>query len=597
MSVNSRQKFASCEDADESDNPIEGTLRQATSTVASPSKEQPNTGRTRREKRRDSASPLTDSDSTVHPSRHLFSRKSSTREREKSVSNSNKKAMIPTQQMRPPVKHSRTAPALQRRENEASYYGVSSPVTTAATSRSRPQGSQARPVSYYGNSRPPLANARFYAQQQIPTPPTSFPPPSWSTGPGQHGPFQPPPSQSPVITHQAHQAQDYFSRPLEDRFSSGRPQSSIGFRPPRASVYGEYEDDNVRERDAALTRRPSASQRRLSKIEDDRKAMPPPAALRRPATARPTTLAFRPPPSTPVAKRRPFEEDDLRGDDALFQDISPLHAYEYGVVPPRNRARRPSFGATTVAYDADNVRTEVAGSRSRRNSYYGGQISSKGSGYEDKIRQATMYQEETGGPPLQLTAESLRKAARNPSSSRSSGSYDESDYRQQSATTRTTRSSNENEDVTIRIKGSATLKVGGTEMKCRDGAEININSRGPLPSFTSVSDNRSGYIEEERRLPRIERPPTRARTSSQSGSYSRSLPRYDAPAGSRYDAPAGSRYDAPAGSRYDAPSGSRYDAPGGYDAPAGYGSYYQRDSYQQTIPPYPAYPRADEGFI
>ncbi|KAK0651735.1 hypothetical protein B0T16DRAFT_323733 [Cercophora newfieldiana] len=552
MSVSSRQIFASCEDADESDNPIEGTLRRATSVVASPVKEQPNTGRTRRDKRRDSISPLTDSDSTVHPSRQL-SRREREREREKSISH-NKKAMIPTsQQMRPPVKHSRTAPALQRRENEASYYGVS-PVTTAATSRSRPQASQARPVSYYGNSRPPQANARFYAQQQVPTPPTSFPPPSWSTGPGPSGPFQPPPAQSPIITHQAHQAQDYFSRPLEDRFSSGRPQSSIGFRPPRTASYGgEYDDDIIRDREVQLARRPSASQRRLSKIDDDRKAMPPPPALRRPATARPTTLAFRPPPSTPVAKRRPFEEDDLRGDDALFQDISPLHPYDYA---PRSRQRRPSFGATTVAYDAGDIRTEVAGSRSRRNSYYGGQTSSSGSGYEDKIRQATLYQEETGGPPHQLTAETLRKAARNASSSRSSGSYDESDYRQ-SATTRTTRSSNENEDVTIKIKGSATLKVGGTEMKCRDGAEINIASRA-IPGFGPGSDSRSGYLEEERR-PRIERPPTRARTNSQSGSYSRSLPRYD--------------------------------------APMGYGSYYRRDSFQQEIPPYPAYPGTNENFF
>ncbi|KAK0626443.1 hypothetical protein B0T14DRAFT_562351 [Immersiella caudata] len=558
MSVNSRQIFASCEDADESDNPIEGTLRRATSVVASPVKEQPNTGRTRRDKRRDSISPLTDSDSTVHPSRQL-SRRDRERERQKSVSHSDKKAMIPTsQQMRPPVKHARTAPNMQRRESEASYYGVS-PVTTAATSRSRPQASHARPVSYYGNpSRPPPANARFYAAQPIPTPPTSFPPPSWSTGPGPTGPFQPPPSQSPIIT-QSHAAQDYFSRPLEDRFSNGRPQSSIGFRPPRVSSYGDYEydDEPIPDREVQLTRRPSTSRRRLSKIDDDRKAMPPPGALRRPATTRPTTLAFRPPPSTPISKRRAFEEEDFRGDDALFQDISPLHTYEYGALPHRTRARRPSYGATTAAYDADNIRTEIAGSRSRRNSYYGGQTSSSGSGYEDKIRQATQYQEETGGPPLQLTAESLRKAARNVSSSRSSGSYDESDYRQ-SATTRTTRSSNENEDVTIKIKGGATLKVGGTEMKCRDGAEINIASRA-IPGFVSVSDSRSNYMEEERRLPRIERPPTRARTNSQSGSFSRSLPRYD--------------------------------------PPMGYGSYYPREPYQRDIPPYPAYPQPSDNFF
>jgi len=552
MSGKGRPFLASCEDADESDNPIEGTLRRAESSVASPTKEQPNTGRTRREKRRDSISPLTDSDSTAHPLGHPL-RKSSTREREKSISNSNKKAMIPTsQQMRPVPKHARTAPAIQRGGNEAAYYGVSTPITTAATSRSRPQANP-RPSSYYGNSRPPLANARFYAQQTVPTPPTSFPPPSWSTGPG---PFQPPPpqSQSPVITHQAHQAHDYFSRPLEDRFSAGRPQSSIGFRPPRTSAYGDIEDDNIGDRNVSLARRPSASQRRFSKIEDDHTM--PPTLLRRSATARPTSLAFRPPP-TPAPRRGLYDEDDLRGDDILFQDMSPLPPREYGVAPSRNRPRRPSMGRTSTMYDVGDFRTEVAGRSSRRNSYYGGQTSSSGSGFEDQVRKATLYQEETGGPGMQLTAESLRKAARNGNTSsrstRSSGSRDESDYKQ-SATTRTTRSSNNNdEDVTIRIlKGGATLEVGGTKMKCRNGAEININSRN-IPTYAPASGG-SGYFEEERRLPRIERPPTRTRTSSQSGSYSRSVPRYD--------------------------------------SPQGYAPYYQ-----QSIPPYPTYPQVENNFF
>jgi len=169
-----------------------------------------------------------------------------------------------------------------------------------------------------------------------------------------------------------------------------------------------------------------------------------------------------------------------------------------------------------------------------------------------------------GGPGLQLTAESLRKASRHGSSSRSSGSYDESDYRQ-SATTRTTRSSNENEDVTIRVKGGATLKIGGTEMKCRDGAEININSRA-LPSFLAENDTKSSYYEDERRLPRIERPPTRARTNSQSGSYSRSIPKYD--------------------------TSPKYEP-----SPLGYAPYYsRRDSYQE-VPPYPTYPSVNGDFI
>ncbi|KAK5656185.1 hypothetical protein OQA88_4945 [Cercophora sp. LCS_1] len=450
--------------------------------------------------------------------------------------------------MRPPVKHARTAPAIPKKDLEASYYGVSPPTyTTPASSRPRPQAADPRPSSYYGNStRPPQANARFYAQQPpIPTPPTSFPPPSWTT-PGA-GPYIPL-SSSPVVSQSP---QDYFSRPLEDRFgSSGRPQSSMGFRAPRTSVYEDYDDDQVRE-STALARRPS-THRRPSKAEEDRRAMPPP--VRRAATTRPTALAFRPPPSTPVAMRRNtavFDDDDLRGDHVLFQDISPLQVYEHSAPLQRSRSRRPSVGATSI-YDAGDFRTEVAGRHGRRHSYYGNKSASSGSGYEDKLRQATMYQEETGGPGMQLTAETLRRAGRDGTSSRStrsSGSHDESEYRR-SATTRTTRSSND-EDVTIRVKGNATLKVGGAEMKCRDGTEINIASR-VMPSIRTVSD-RSSYLDHDDRRPRIERPPTRARTNSQSGSYSRSLPKYDPPA-------------------------------------IGYGSssYYQ--NVPQHIPPYPAYP-------
>jgi len=546
MSGRGRPTPAFCEDADESDNIIEGTYRCAASSVASPTKEKPNTKKTRKDGRRDSTSPLTDSDSTEHPRGHYLKKS-----RDLDHHHSSKKDIIPRPAMRPPAKHARTAPSIPKRELEASYYGVSPTNTTMASSRPRAPTMDHRPASYYGNSsRPPPANARFYAGQPVPTP-TSFPPPSWAAG--GPAPYQPPASPGPVISQQPQH--DYFSRPLEDRFSSSRPQSSMGFRNTRNSAQGEYDDDHVY--DTTLTRRPS-THRRASKADEDRRAMPPP--MRRPATARPTTLAYRPPPSTPAPVRRNsvFDEDDLRGDNGLFQDISPLHTYEYGPALQRTRSRRPSVGPTSMVYDAGDFRTEVAGRGNRRNSYYGNKSASSGSGYEDKLRQATIYQEETGGPPMQLTAETLRKAGRNGSSSRStrsSGSHDESDYRR-SATTRTTRSSND-EDVTIRVKGNATLKVGGAEMKCRDGTEININSR-VMPSIRTVSD-RSSYLDHDDRRPRIERPPTRARNHSQSGSFSRSLPQYEHP-------------------------------------PLGYSPSY----YQGSVPPYPAYPtfpQADDGFF
>lgn len=264
--------------------------------------------------------------------------------------------------------------------------------------------------------------------------------------------------------------------------------------------------------------------------------MPPP---QRPASARPT-VGFRPPPTATARRNVAFDDDDLAGGDpTMFRAMSPPSQYQY---PPQTvvpRTRRPSVGATSISYDSGAFRTEVATTRnSRRHSYLGGHSVSSGSAYEDKMRQAAAYQDDIGGgPTMPLTAESLRKASKNGGSSRStrsSGSRDESEYRR-SATTRTTRSSGNgnDEDVTIRVKGQALLKVGGAEMQCQDGAEINITRGGPGP-YQGGSDQ-SSYIEAEDRRTRMERPATRTRASSQAGSYSRTLqPRYDMPL-SRYD--------------------------------------------------------------
>ncbi|KAK0635717.1 hypothetical protein B0T17DRAFT_503222 [Bombardia bombarda] len=555
MSERETPKIAHVEDVDESGNIVKGSSRYAASVV-SPSKERPNTGRARRERevRRDSSSPvtsgLTDSDSTVHP-RRGDSLKKAGKDRDKSLSNT-KKAIIPI--MRPPVKHSKTTPSLPRRDIEASYYGVG-PGVTAATSRPRAHTGNPRPMSYYGSSpsRPPPANARFYASQTPAPLPTSFPPPSWAGG---AVPI-PYPSQSPAAA-MPQQSPDYFARPLESRFGPGRPQSAMGYRAPRSIGFDDFEPEHER----SLTRRPS-SHRKSSRPQDDRRAMPPPP---RPASARPTSLAFRPPPSTPVRRQSVgYDDDEIEGDGGLFH-ISPLATYEHSVpIPIRSksksrRPRRPSVGATSITYDAGDYRTEVAGKGGRRHSYYGGNKSaSSGSGYEDKLRQAALYQDDmTGSNGMPLTAETLRKAGKNGGSSRSSGSRDESDYRQ-SATTRTTRSSANDEDVTIRVKGSTVLKYGGAEMQCRDGAEINIISRGATP-FRTGSD-KSIYLEQDDRRTRIERlPSARTRASSQApSSYSRPMPIYDAGHSHSH----------------------------AYDAGPGYDQYY---SVSPAIPPYPQYP-------
>lgn len=538
-----RSRVAHVEDVDDEGNVIEGTDRYAESvyahSVVSPSKEReiPNTGRTRKERtRRGSISPgtsgLTDSDSTLHPQAESFR----SRDHERRLSR-DKKAMVPSG-VRPPVKHAKTTPIVPK---EASYYGVTPP-TANPMPPPRQRAHSGRPPSVHNNSRPPAANTRWYQNQGPPPqqPLGSYPMPSWGASPYP----MPPPSPSPMVSQSP---QDYFSRPLESRFgtSGPRPQSSIGFRPPPRPIgFDDYEPDEMVVR--------GSSGRRASRHEDLRGSMAPPP---RPASARPVSLAIRPPPGTPARRMAAFDDEDYRGDSDLFRDISPRTQgpYEQRVQPipirSKSRARRPSS-----IYDVGNYRTEVAVARGGRRSSYYDQDSPPGS-YEDKLNQASRYQDEvTGGNPgtgMQLTAERLRKASRHGgsgSSTRSSESRDESDFRR-SATTRTTRSSAAGEeDMTIRVKGNAVLEVGGARLRCQDGAEISVPRGQTATGFRTTSDQ-SSYLGHEDRRSRMERPAARHRASSQAASLSRSIPRYDA-------------------------------SPG----------YYGESPYDPVPPPYPAYP-------
>ncbi|CRK34209.1 hypothetical protein BN1723_014842 [Verticillium longisporum] len=102
-----------------------------------------------------------------------------------------------------------------------------------------------------------------------------------------------------------------------------------------------------------------------------------------------------------------------------------------------------------------------------------------------------------------------------------------------SNTTRTTRSSagQGDDDFTIKVTGSATLKVGGAEIHCEDGGEINITQQGGGGSRAGGggSDRASTIYGEDQRRGRLERLPIRARSSSQAPSsiYGRS-PSYEA---------------------------------------------------------------------
>ncbi|TPX08740.1 uncharacterized protein E0L32_009802 [Thyridium curvatum] len=524
---------AYCEDADETGEAIEGTETYAASVVHSPTKERPNTRKTRKG---GSASPphgYDDSDSTAHPRRSR--RESMTRPRDKEkerAATSNSKKTVTA---RPPNRHSKTTPvpvidSSRRARDDPYYFGVETgAITTPASSRPRAYTSSQRPASYYGpTSRPPLTyNKYFQPPPPSAVPPTSFPPPSWAAAGPVSYPMPPPPP--PMTGHPPEYFVPRSHNSLSSRFQLNRPQSAMSHRPPASIGYpDDYEQENER---GGLVRRGST---RKAREEEDRARMPPPP---RPMSARP--LSIRPSPFAPPSYgSRPrhiahFDDEEFDGEPDLYQDVPPLAASVYG------SRQRPSLGNPAVSYEVGSYSTEVAASGgSRRNSYYNRRSLSSGSGLEEKLREAAAYQDDvSGGPSLPLTAESLRqagKASAHSRSTRSSGSHEESDWRQ-SATTRTTRSSND-EDVTIRVKGSAVLKVGGAEMQCQDGAEINISSRD-RPSVRGGSSDKSSYIDIDDRRTRFERPAIKApRSSSQAGSYGRTapMPMYD-PYGYHYE--------------------------------------------------------------
>lgn len=263
--------------------------------------------------------------------------------------------------------------------------------------------------------------------------------------------------------------------------------------------------------------------------------MPPPLTIpARPMSARPlgmrSAAAFAPPsafPPPPTRTSAVFDDDELDFSGS-YHDTSPLATYD---APYRTaRSRRPSIGAPTVAYDTAPpfttssipYTTEIArGGGSRRSSYYGGE----GSKYEDTLRRASLYQSEVDGGSLPLTAETLRKASRRGGSSKSSGSHDESDWKQ-SATTRTTQSASD--EVTIQVLKGTTFKVGGVPLECDTGAVFNISSGRTERGDRDRGSDRSSYMGEEeiqQRRGRHERNPSGRvpRAPSQSASYSRGM--------------------------------------------------------------------------
>ncbi|KAI0433357.1 hypothetical protein F5Y09DRAFT_84095 [Xylaria sp. FL1042] len=524
--------IAYVEDADDDGQVLSGTEPKYARSVApgSPRKQQPNTSKARRESRRtgDISSSTDSSDSTAHPITAKGKLKAKSKDEKRS-------SAVVVSKQRPPARSVKTTPAsIPRAVDDSAYYTVPHPAST-----SRPRA-RTRPESYYGQpiSRPPpprphIAGSPFFQPPPPSMVPPSFPPPSWQAPFPGPGPMPPPmaPPHAPIDHH-------FPPRDLAMRFR--RPSSSMGFR--QASNPYEYEASPER----SVARRASISRKvsKDAKEHEDRKRMPPPPPPRPKSTRpermermermerlerperqeRPERIVLKPQPSLNSNRKSVvFDDDDLDGDHSLYQNVLRRGSgVEYGSSPFKNR--RQSFDATESVFNyEDDEDDEDDGfeyyyeeelprsrSRSRRRSTMG---------IEDKMRDASRYQDNMGGGPTPaLTAEALRKVKTGGSrgSTRSSISRDESEYKH-SATTHTTRSSSGEDDITIKVSAGCVVEVGNVKIHSTEGGEVSVGRTG---TSRAGSDRGTSIYGDERRI-RADR--SRGRSSSQSA-YTRGLP-------------------------------------------------------------------------
>lgn len=507
-----------------------------------------NTGKSRRGESPGPGQGHNDSDTTAHGRRG--SRSKPSRERDRSIPPAKKTVALASRQ---PSRHSRipadmdTTHHHRRPRDEAAYYGIDPDSVLSASSRPRSKTAAPRPNAS-GFSRPPISNMRY---QPMGPPPVQFQPspqfqqpppmqPSYAAGPPLQQPSHaPPPWQAlgprfsamgpspplslPPVTGQPMYPESLPRPPtLQQRFDPPRPQTSVGHRPPPSVDYNPSDryapSEKYYHEDRQLP-----DMRRLS-------------ISARPSSARlpPQDSPFAPPmheQHRPLQPAYQYPEELYDEADSVYPDTAssfydlPSSSY----VP---RTRRPSIGPTSVGYDTRPYVAEAARPAGRRDSFYGGR-SVSGAGLEDKLRQASSYQEEISGG-VRLTAETLNEANRGDGprsrSTRSSGSRDESEWRQ-SATTRTTRSSAAEDDRTMKVRGPAYIRMGETEVQCEIGAEVDI---APSGITASRRGDRMSYIDSDSR--RYDRPALRNRAASQAASYSqRAIAPYDYSYGDGHD--------------------------------------------------------------
>jgi hypothetical protein len=566
----SRDYVAYCEDADDTSSSVgnESTKKYATRTT--PTKERPNTGKSRAEKQLQTK--LEDSVSSLSPpvseptspvdERQIKSRKKPSSSSSKSTDRSErerearrrekklaKEAELARQQAAeakaarrsqgrthaPPVVSHHEARRVQT-DNPA-FYGVSQPAVTG----SRPRA-QTRPASYYAGQapRPPIAHMGWH--QQNPQGPMPFPVGTYPMFPeaphsvATSGPYLGPGVETSGYFDSAMGAAQNNDH-LRKRFD--RPTSAAGFH-NNASPSGYPPNDRVeQDRTHRVARRPSHNK----KPSEDRTKMPPPDFVptrpMRTQSAANNNPPFRPPPqplqrsssrnqgrNSHQHRRSVNFADEVFDDseffnDGLFNDNSPdpSHNQHRGAI---NRLNRRSGG-----FDHE-FNPSPSKNRDLRSAFGAAAFEQAGTSYDDKYRDAVKYQEVVSGPPAPpLTAEALRKANKaraveSSRSTRSSGSRDESDYRLRSNGTGITRSSSGNkEDYTIEVSGNAVIRVQGAEIECTEGGRISLSSR-PVGS-RSGSDQASTVYQIEDSRSRVERKalPHRSRAPSQSDSQSR----------------------------------------------------------------------------
>ncbi|KAI9737651.1 MAG: hypothetical protein M1818_005655 [Claussenomyces sp. TS43310] len=412
----------------------------------------------------------------------------------------------PRKSSRPATSHGNRGPKLdtdlpvRTARPDPSYYGQSAdgtPFVTQTAAPSRPKSAvphsptNIRHRPYAGvpvaNYPPPSRSAYANALPM----PTSFPPPptSYISNYGSADPSYFPPQSQPIVTRARHLADRFQTEPIP------RSASAAGMR-RRAEPYYEVSDYEPAY-DIAIGRRNSIHARvpvDITTAADDRRKMPPP------------DLDLYRRPMSRLSKEvlpGPFDSEDDDGESAY--NVRASQGLYTDVAPAR---QGPTRNATFDSIRAQPTlgRPQIAGTRAK--TYYGESI--RTSNYEENLRNATGYLNETGGgPPVELTADALRRATASTRSTRSTHSREDSEAKH-STTTRTSKSgSGHGDDVTVKLNGKGTLRIAGAEIDYNEGTELNFSSsrrasirNGSEPSgseFTAAIDDRRGSRDSRRK--------------------------------------------------------------------------------------------------